>query len=95
MLPNPMGLLLLGSGLLNPITISSAVMTLRRKHGIVRSALAFSVPVCLLCTWAFLGMMGSAIHVGHGLWVVGIVLIVGPEIVMPFNELFQDTIRRR
>jgi hypothetical protein len=94
-LSSPPGLILLLAGLLNPLTVGSAALSLGQNRSSMRGAVACSVPICLVSAWMFLAFTHSAVHIGHVLWVVGIVLIVGPEIVSTFSVLFQDPIRRR
>jgi hypothetical protein len=79
---NVSGLLLLASGLINPLVLTYFGLwfwrggrKLRRRIAII--ALAFIPP-----TWIFLATQRTAVHIGHVAWIAGLLLMLGHEAIL-------------
>jgi len=75
------GLLLLASGLLNPIVIFYSALWLCHSQKTLRRVLAFASIGLIPASWIFMANEHLAARIGHVAWVASILMITGRDVL--------------
>src|SRR5437879_9542370 len=70
--------LVLFGGLVNPLGALYLFLGVLNAASKIRAILAATILVCIPLTWFALGRMDAKVHVGHYVWIAGILLMISP-----------------